>query len=91
MQYLAAGSSDPGAAVAAVFIIVFSVILYWIPTVVALVRRHEIPNVGSIVIINLFLGWTLVGWVVALAMACRSRPQPVMMMVPAPPESPPGS
>jgi hypothetical protein len=26
-----------------------------------------------VVVINVFLGWTFVGWVVALAMACRTN------------------
>jgi hypothetical protein len=44
----------------------------WAPTITAL-SRH-VPNRGSVVVVNLFLGWTVVGWVVALAMACRSKP-----------------
>ncbi|MUL76445.1 superinfection immunity protein [Mycobacterium sp. CBMA226] len=35
--------------------------------------NRKVPNVGSVIVINLFLGWTFVGWVVALAMAMRSR------------------
>ncbi|HEY1688798.1 MAG TPA: superinfection immunity protein [Solirubrobacteraceae bacterium] len=44
--------------------------LFFLPSVVAVARkaRHQ----GSVVVLNLFLGWTFVGWVVALAMACRS-------------------
>lgn len=42
-------------------------VIYSIPTMVAVGRRHH--NVGPIVTINFFLGWTLIGWVVALAMA----------------------
>ena len=45
---------------------------YFVPTIVAVIRK--VPNIGSIVVINLFLGWTLVGWVVALAMAARTVP-----------------
>lgn len=48
---------------------------YFLPTIVANVRKHPPPNIGSIAVINLFLGWTYVGWVVALALACRSQPQ----------------
>lgn len=44
--------------------------LYMTPTIVAFVRK--VPNVGSILVINLLLGWSFVGWVVALAMAARS-------------------
>ncbi len=51
------------------------IIGYWVPTIIALVRH--VPNKGSVIVVNLFLGWTLIGWIVALAMACRSRPQPV--------------
>jgi hypothetical protein len=32
-----------------------------------------VPNLGSVAVINTFLGWTFIGWVVALAMAARSR------------------
>ena len=32
------------------------------------------PTSGSIAVINLFLGWTLVGWVVALAMSFKDVP-----------------
>jgi hypothetical protein len=38
-----------------------------VPAVVAVFRRHR--SVGSVVVINLFLGWTVLGWIVALAMA----------------------
>jgi T4 superinfection immunity protein len=37
--------------------------------------RRRVPNTGSIIVIDIFLGWTLVGWVVAMAMACRSIPR----------------
>jgi hypothetical protein len=45
--------------------------LYFLPALVAVTRkvRHQ----ASVVVINLFLGWTFIGWVVALAMACRTR------------------
>jgi hypothetical protein len=50
--------------------IVFLIGLYFVPTIVAIARK--VSDQGSVVVINLFLGWTLVGWVVALAMACRT-------------------
>ena len=55
---------------ATVFWITISVILYFVPTVVAWVRR--VPHAMSVTVINFFTGWTLIGWVIALAMACRS-------------------
>jgi len=48
------------------------VIAYWAPTVVALVRH--VPAAGQVVVVNLFLGWTVIGWVVALVMALRTVP-----------------
>ena len=41
--------------------------LYFLPGFVAAMRGHH--NVAAIVVLNLFLGWTLVGWVVALVWA----------------------
>jgi hypothetical protein len=37
---------------------------YFIPTFIALSRRH--PKEASIIVLNIFLGWTLIGWIVAL-------------------------
>lgn len=48
--------------------------LYFIPLIVASIRK--VPNVGSVGVLNFFLGWTLIGWVVALSMAARSAPTP---------------
>ena len=42
-----------------------------IPIVVANVRNHK--NTMAIVILSLFLGWTFVGWVIALVWACTSN------------------
>lgn len=44
--------------------------VYFLPTIVALNRK--VMNQWSVAVINLFLGWTLLGWVVALAMALRT-------------------
>ena len=46
---------------------IFIIALYLTPMIVAISR--DMPNKGSTIAINIFLGWTLVGWVVALAMA----------------------
>jgi hypothetical protein len=44
--------------------------LYFVPTIVAVARK--VTNQGSVAVINLFLGWSVIGWIVALAMACRT-------------------
>lgn len=59
---------------AAIDLAVIAVIFgaYWAPSIVGKVRH--VPNLASVVMINLFAGWTLAGWVVALAMAARTVP-----------------
>ena len=57
-------------------------VLYFIPSIVAWAR--SVKNVGSIIVVNVFLGWTFIGWVVALAWACSSSKQ-------QPTAPPPGS
>ena len=44
---------------------------YLVPTFVAIYR--SMPNKGSVIVVNVFLGWTFIGWVVALSMACGSK------------------
>ncbi|MER6198722.1 superinfection immunity protein [Streptomyces sp. NPDC001586] len=51
--------------------LLFIVLAYFIPTAVAFGRG--VPNKGSVLVVNLFFGWSVVGWVIALAMAARSR------------------
>jgi hypothetical protein len=62
-----ASSSAGGAAV---FLVIIGIGAYFLPTIVAVARK--VTNQGSVAVINFFLGWTLIGWVVALAMACRT-------------------
>jgi hypothetical protein len=54
----------------------FVIGLYLAPAIVALARRHH--NRGAIFVLNLLLGWTLVGWVVALVWAV-SQPHQVTL------------
>jgi len=63
-------SSGAGGAIAGLFIAGMVIGLYFLPLIVAGVRH--VPNIGSVAVINIFLGWTFIGWVVALAMAMRS-------------------
>lgn len=59
-----------GGLVAIGFILV--VVVYFLPSIIGYMRK--VPNIGSVFVINFFLGWSLIGWVVALAMAARSVP-----------------
>lgn len=54
------------------FIILIGLGFYLVPTIVAVVRK--VPNMGSVAVINILLGWSVVGWVVSMAMAVRSVP-----------------
>jgi hypothetical protein len=41
---------------------------YLIPTLVANLRQHH--NAWPIFWLNLFFGWTIIGWIIALSWAC---------------------
>lgn len=41
--------------------------IYLVPMIVSIKRGH--PQAGTISVINLFLGWTVLGWVVSMAWA----------------------
>jgi Superinfection immunity protein len=72
MNVLAAATGPSGNAAVGLVIWLAAIAAYFIPTVIAWIRH--VPHRGSVTVINVFLGWTVIGWVVALAMACRSRP-----------------
>jgi hypothetical protein len=46
----------------------FSAFVYFLPTLVAVLNRHL--NTMAIIVLNILLGWTFLGWVVALVWAC---------------------
>ena len=45
---------------------------YFAPLIVAICRGHR--NELAIGVLNMLLGWTIVGWVAALVWACRHQP-----------------
>lgn len=44
---------------------------YFIPTIVAVCKKQ--PNKLGIFFVNLFFGWSLIGWVVALVWAVKNQ------------------
>ena len=46
---------------------------YFLPWIIALLRKHR--NAGAICMLNALLGWTLVGWLLALiwSMTCNVK------------------
>lgn len=51
-------------------LLIIGLLVYFIPCFVAAYRNH--PNGAPIAVVNLFLGWTLIGWVVALAWSVKA-------------------
>ncbi len=47
-----------------------SLIVYFIPLIIAHIRRHK--NLIAIAILNIVLGWTFFGWLAALLWAFNS-------------------
>ncbi len=52
--------------------LIFALALYFVPAIVAALRHTH--NATAILLINIFFGWTGIGWFVALIMAICSAP-----------------
>lgn len=55
-------------------IVIISIIflaIYIIPTIVANIRKHSQKT--QILILNIFLGWSFIGWVIALIWAFKNE------------------
>lgn len=62
-------TAGPGGGAVA-FIVVAALCVYFFPSIVAILRR---VNIGQVIVINLFFGWTFIGWVSALVVASASK------------------
>jgi len=49
--------------------VIVILISYFIPTIIALIRKHR--DVMAIFVLNLFLGWSLIGWIISLVWAFK--------------------
>lgn len=56
---------------AALLLVLVALAIYFLPWLIAVNRDHG--NRGSIGVLNLFLGWTFLGWVIALVWAFSSE------------------
>ncbi|MGA7754708.1 MAG: superinfection immunity protein [Candidatus Sulfotelmatobacter sp.] len=54
----------------------FPLILYFLPSIIALARNKR--DTLAIFLLNLFLGWSVIGWIVALVWAAK-HDAPVMV------------
>lgn len=48
----------------------FGFVVYFLPSIIALARNKR--DITAIVLLNFFLGWTMIGWVVALVWAAKT-------------------
>jgi hypothetical protein len=51
---------------------------YLLPVMIAWLRHA--PDIGAVAVVNIVLGWTLIGWVAALALALRRPASPVVQV-----------
>jgi len=58
----------------------FLILIYFLPSIIG----HNKHNAAGIFLVNLFLGWTFIGWVVALFWACTAETCMPMMVVAGP-------
>jgi hypothetical protein len=56
---------------AGLFFLALCLCAYFAPTIIACSRGHK--NLAPIVVVNVFLGWTFIGWVVALCWSFTSQ------------------
>ena len=60
--------------------------MYFLPTIIAFNRNRH--NKGAIFVLNLFLGWSVIGWVVSMVWAVSSSQPPVIVVQgPTPPHT----
>jgi len=60
------------------FLIIFGLLLYFIPSIVAFSKNRH--NKSAVLVLNIFLGWSFIGWIVALVWAVSNRnPQQIIV------------
>lgn len=48
----------------------FGFVMYFLPTIIALIKSKR--DTVAILLLNLFLGWSVIGWIIALIWAARN-------------------
>lgn len=66
--------SDPSSPITGFILLAIAFIAYFLPTFIAAKREH--PNGTGIFLLNLFLGWTFIGWLAALIWSVSAFKQP---------------
>jgi Superinfection immunity protein len=60
--------------------ILLGIAMYFLPSFIG----HNRVGAGGIFLLNFFLGWTVIGWVVALFWACTAEVRPPVMVIAGP-------
>lgn len=63
-------------------VLIVVVALYFLPTIIAVTRKKR--NLGPIILVNLLLGWSVIGWIVAMVWAMATE---TVDMMPASPSA----
>jgi hypothetical protein len=69
------------------FLVLIACIMYFLPAIIAGSRHHS--NASAITVLNLLLGWTILGWIAAMVWAHTDNvkaPQPRRQWIGPPPE-----
>jgi hypothetical protein len=61
--------SQPGIMITVLALSPLAFVIYFVPALVAQSRTHK--NSPAILLLNIFLGWTFIGWTVALVWAAK--------------------
>ncbi|PAF44871.1 hypothetical protein BJI48_01655 [Helicobacter sp. 11S02596-1] len=61
-----------------VFLFIMGFVFYFLPTIIAILRKH---NTMGVFLVNFFARWVVIGWIIALVMACTSKPQPPQTII----------
>lgn len=73
MTASAAAGTSTGSTIISVIIFLIAVGLYFLPTIIAAARR--LPDVIQVALLNFFLGWSVIGWIIALIWAAKPMPE----------------
>jgi Superinfection immunity protein len=55
----------------------FGFVMYFLPSIIALARSKR--DTLAIFLLNLFLGWTFIGWIISLVWAVKADVPPVVV------------
>ena len=60
--------------------LIFICVLYFLPSIIA----HDKQNFAGIFVLNFLLGWTVIGWILALIWACTADVRAPLLAVTGP-------